>query len=172
MFPKTKVSETQLISRGTWHWGCIPLRWSGSGLVILEHLDHSRSNEPMNPLDKDSSVHLIYHDPVISDHWSWPRIIWKERSGSPITKCWSSNPPPPPSERGGFSTKVVSCAFQSTYYVSHSETDIVLSSQHRYSTRFVAMLQNELHVFCCPFFRTFAVRTWKNPTCLRGHFAQ
>ena len=26
--------------------------------------------------------------------------------------------------------------------------------QHRYSTRFVAMLQDKLHVFCCPFFRT------------------
>ena len=29
--------------------------------------------------------------------------------------------------------------------------------QHRYSTRFAAMLQNKLHVFCCPFFRTFTV---------------
>ena len=35
--------------------------------MILEHSDHGISNEPMNPLDKDSSVHLIYHDPVISD---------------------------------------------------------------------------------------------------------
>ena len=27
--------------------------------------------------------------------------------------------------------------------------------QHRYSTRFVAMLQRKLHVFCCPFYRTY-----------------
>ena len=32
------------------------------------------------------------------------------------------------------------------------------NAQHRYSTRFVAMLQKKLHVFCCPFFRTF---TWE-----------
>ena len=35
--------------------------------MILEHSDHGISNEPMNSLDKDSSVHLIDHDPVISD---------------------------------------------------------------------------------------------------------
>ena len=30
--------------------GYIPLRWSGSGSVIRDHLDHGRSNEPMNLL--------------------------------------------------------------------------------------------------------------------------
>ena len=29
--------------------GCVPLIWSGSGSVIWDHLDHGRSNEPMNP---------------------------------------------------------------------------------------------------------------------------
>ena len=29
--------------------GCVTLRWSGSGSVIRDHLDHGRSNEPMNP---------------------------------------------------------------------------------------------------------------------------
>ena len=31
-------------------FGCAPLRSSGSGLVIRDHSDHSRSNEPMNPI--------------------------------------------------------------------------------------------------------------------------
>ena len=31
----------------------------------------------------------------------------------------------------------------------------VENAQHRCSTSFAAMLQNKLHVFCCPFFRTF-----------------
>ena len=31
----------------------------------------------------------------------------------------------------------------------------VENPQHRYSTSFAAMLPNKLHVFCCPFFRTF-----------------
>ena len=31
----------------------------------------------------------------------------------------------------------------------------VENPQHRYSTSFVAMLPNKLHVFCCPFFHTF-----------------
>ena len=30
-----------------------------------------------------------------------------------------------------------------------------LKAQHRYSARFAAMLQDKLHVFCCPFFRIF-----------------
>ena len=28
--------------------------------------------------------------------------------------------------------------------------------QHRFSTRLVAMLQNKLYVFCCPFYRSFS----------------
>ena len=31
----------------------------------------------------------------------------------------------------------------------------VVKRAHRYSTRFAAMLQDKLHVFCCLFFRTF-----------------
>ena len=31
------------------------------------------------------------------------------------------------------------------------------------SIRFAAMLQNKLHVFCCPFFRTFRARQDKGP---------
>ena len=31
------------------------------------------------------------------------------------------------------------------------------------SIRFAAMLQNKLHVFCCPFFRTFRARQDKDP---------
>ena len=32
--------------------------------MIQDHLDHGRSNDPMNPCSEvDSLVHLIYHDP-------------------------------------------------------------------------------------------------------------
>ena len=31
---------------------------------------------------------------------------------------------------------------------------LVVKRQHRYSTRFAAMLQDKFRVFCCPFFRT------------------
>ena len=38
--------------------------------------------------------------------------------------------------------------------------------QHRYSTHFAAMLQNKLHVFCCPLFGTlrefFFNNVWYN----------
>ena len=30
-------------------YGCLPLRWSGSGSVIRDHSDHGSSNEPMTP---------------------------------------------------------------------------------------------------------------------------
>ena len=73
----------------------------------------------MNPLDKDSSVHLIYHDPVISDHWSW--------SGSSERNAAAHRVTPRPRLRRGLASrpKVVSCAFRSTYCLSNSETDIV-----------------------------------------------
>ena len=35
------------------------------------------------------------------------------------------------------------------------------NTQHRYSTRFAAMLQNKLHAFCCLFFRTLRVSSSK-----------
>ena len=51
--------------------------------------------------------------------------------------------------------------------------------QHRYSNRFAAMLQNKLHVFCCPFFRTLneKIKAWplrfpakENPNMEKGLF--
>ena len=53
-------------------FGCIPLRWSGSGSVIRDHTDHGRSNEPKNPLPE--WIHQFIWSTmirVISDHWSW-----------------------------------------------------------------------------------------------------
>ena len=45
------------------------------------HSDHGRSNEPINPLcTKDSSVHLIYHDPSALGSLILKRIISKERT--------------------------------------------------------------------------------------------
>ena len=44
-------------------WGVFQMRISDPS----DHLDHGRSNEPMNPcpewIHQYSSVHLIYHDP-------------------------------------------------------------------------------------------------------------
>ena len=54
--------------------GCVPLGWSGSGLVIRDYLDRGRSNEPMNPLW--TRIHRFIWSPMIqmiSDHWSWSR---------------------------------------------------------------------------------------------------
>ena len=44
-----------------------------------------------------------------------------------------------------------------------------LNAQHRYSTRFAVVLQNKLHAFCCPFFRTFKDVTGLN-LMFRGRF--
>ena len=30
-------------------FGCVTLRWSGSGSVIQDHSDHGESKEPINP---------------------------------------------------------------------------------------------------------------------------
>ena len=52
--------------------GCVPLRWSRSGSVIRDHLDHGWSNEPMNPLW--TRIHWLIWSTmiqVISDRWSW-----------------------------------------------------------------------------------------------------
>ena len=52
--------------------GCVPLTWSTSGSVIRDHLDHGRSNEPMNPCPE--WIHQFIWSTmtlVISDHWSW-----------------------------------------------------------------------------------------------------
>ena len=54
------------------NYGCVPLIWSGSGSVIRDHLDHGRSNEPMNPCPE--WIHRFIWSTmirVISDHWSW-----------------------------------------------------------------------------------------------------
>ena len=40
--------------------------------------------------------------------------------------------------------------------------------QHRYSTRFAVMSQNKLHVFGCPFFRTFTNRNNEQQTTIIG----
>ena len=51
---------------------CVPLGWSGSGSVIRDHSDHSRSNEPMNPCPE--WIHWFIWSTmirVILDHWSW-----------------------------------------------------------------------------------------------------
>ena len=53
--------------------GCVPLRWSGSGLVIRDQSDHCASKEPANPLL--ARIHrflwctVIFT--VISDHWCY-----------------------------------------------------------------------------------------------------
>ena len=50
--------------------GCVPLRWSGSVSVILDHSDHGTSNEPMNP--RWTRIHrFIWFTMirVISDLW-------------------------------------------------------------------------------------------------------
>ena len=51
---------------------CVPLEWSGSGSVIHDHSDHSKSNEPMNPCPE--WIHRFIWSNMIrgySDHWSW-----------------------------------------------------------------------------------------------------
>ena len=50
----------------------LPLIWSGSGSEIRDHLDHGRSNDPMNPCPE--WIHRFIWSTmirVISDHWSW-----------------------------------------------------------------------------------------------------
>ena len=42
-----------------------------------------------------------------------------------------------------------------TWFVAKEGLMWLENAQHRYSTSFAAMLQNKLHVFRCPFFRTF-----------------
>ena len=52
--------------------GCVPLRWSGSGLVIQDHSDDCRSIELMNPCPE--WIHQFIWYTVIRDHsnhWSW-----------------------------------------------------------------------------------------------------
>ena len=42
---------------------CVPLRWFGSGSVIRDHLDHGRSNEPINPCPEwiHRFIWVVYH---------------------------------------------------------------------------------------------------------------
>ena len=45
----------------------------------------------------------------------------------------------------------------------------MVNAQHRYSTRFAAMLQNKLQGFCCPFYHTFNfLCTSEYPTTFRS----
>ena len=53
----------------------------GSGLVLRDHSDHGRSNEPM---DKDSSVYLIFNGPSDLGSLILMQIIPKERTSSHI----------------------------------------------------------------------------------------
>ena len=67
----------------TRYFGCVPYGLSGSGSVIRDHSDHSRSNEPMNPLW--TRIHRIIWSTMIqmiSDLGSLIliRIISKERT--------------------------------------------------------------------------------------------
>ena len=66
-----------IIPRGTWKKapclvGCVPLEWSGSGLVICDHSDHDTSKELMNPfpgwIQQFLWFAMIW---VILDHGSW-----------------------------------------------------------------------------------------------------
>ena len=58
--------------RNCLYLGCVPLGWFGSGSVIQDHLDHVRSNEPINPLWA-RILRFIWSTMirVISDHWFW-----------------------------------------------------------------------------------------------------
>ena len=47
-----------------------------------------------------------------------------------------------------------------TWFVSRQVLCGWWNAQHRYSTRFTAILQDKLHVFCCPFFHTFSSFLW------------
>ena len=59
--------------------GCLPLGWSGSGLVFWDYSDNGRwTNESTS--DKDSSVHFIYHDPSDLRSLILILIISKERT--------------------------------------------------------------------------------------------
>ena len=54
------------------NWGCVTLRWSGSGSPIRDHSDHGKLNEPMN-LCPEWIHRFIWSTTirVVSDHWSW-----------------------------------------------------------------------------------------------------
>ena len=50
-------------------YGCVPLKWPGSGSMIRDDLDHGRWNKPMNPLW--TRIHRFIWSTmirVISDH--------------------------------------------------------------------------------------------------------
>ena len=65
------------ISRG---YTCHCDTWSGS--AIRDHLDHGRSNEPMNPCP-EWSHRFIWHTLiwVISDRWSWSGSCQRNAKG-------------------------------------------------------------------------------------------
>jgi len=55
--------------------GCISLRWSGSGSVIQDHLDHGASKDPMNSWPEWILRFLWWTMiRVILDHWSWSSL--------------------------------------------------------------------------------------------------
>ena len=68
------------------HFGCVPLRWFGSGSVFGDHSDHGRSNEPMNPLW--TRIHRFIWSTiarVISAHWSWSG---SSQRNAPLDTVW------------------------------------------------------------------------------------
>ena len=56
------------------NWECVPLGWSGSGSVILDHSDHGRLYEPMNPcpewIHRFICMGAFLWDDLDQDHWS------------------------------------------------------------------------------------------------------
>ena len=72
-----KLNMKQLVI--TLLFGCVPLRWSGSGSVIQDHSDHGRSKWTDESLSRvDSLVYLIFTDPSDFGSLIVIRIIWKE----------------------------------------------------------------------------------------------
>ena len=53
--------------------GCVPLIWSGSGSVIRDHLDHGRSNEPINPCPQWIHQFILENDSKQSDEIRLPK---------------------------------------------------------------------------------------------------
>lgn len=42
--------------------GCVPLRWSGSGSVIQDNLDHGATQEPMKPVHRQPILSWVRRD--------------------------------------------------------------------------------------------------------------
>ena len=59
----TTMPDTATMGASHSKEGCVSLGWSGSGSVILDLLDHGRSNEPMNPCSEwiHRFIWVVYH---------------------------------------------------------------------------------------------------------------